>query len=51
MKLSLFTDNIDEYLKRDDIVDYENVNIIQLADSLWSNADGNVDYIKKAYEK
>ena len=50
MKLSLFTDNIDEYLKRDDIVDYENVNIIQLADSLWSNADGNVDYIKKAYE-
>ncbi len=50
MNLSVYTDNIDEYLKRDDIVDYENVNIIQLADSLWSNADGNVDYIKKAYE-
>lgn len=50
MNLSVYTDNIDEYLKRDDIVDYENVNIIQLADSLWCNADGNVDYIKKAYE-
>lgn len=50
MNLSVYTDNIDEYLKREDIVDYENVNIIQLADSLWSNADGNVDYIKKAYE-
>lgn len=39
MKLSLFTDNIDEYLKKDGVVNYENVNIIQLADLLWSNAD------------
>ena len=50
MKLSLFTDNIDEYLKKDGVVNYENVNIIQLADLLWSNADSDVDYIKKAYE-
>lgn len=50
MSLSLFTDNIDEYLKKDDIVNYENLNIFQLADSLWSNADSDVDYIKKAYE-
>lgn len=50
MRLSLYTDNIDEYLKRDNIVDYENANIIQLVDSLWSNADSDVEYIKKAYE-
>lgn len=50
MKLSLFTDNIDEYLKKDGVVNYENVNIIRLADSLWSNADSDVEYIKKAYE-
>ena len=50
MKLSLFTDNIDEYLKKDGVVNYENVNIIQLADLLWSNADSDVDYIKRAYE-
>ena len=50
MSLSLYTDNIDEYLKKDDVVNYENVNIIQLADSLWSNADSDVEYIKKAYE-
>ena len=50
MSLSLYTDNIDEYLKKDDVVNYENVNIIQLADSLWSNADTEVEYIKKAYE-
>lgn len=50
MRLSLYTDNMDEYLKKDDVVNYENVNIIQLADSLWSNADSDVEYIKKAYE-
>lgn len=50
MSLSLYTDNMDEYLKKDDVVNYENVNIIQLADSLWSNADTEVEYIKKAYE-
>ena len=50
MKLSLFTDNIEEYLKKDGVVNYENVNIIQLADLLWSNADSDVDYIKRAYE-
>ena len=50
MSLSLYTDNMDEYLKKDDVVNYENVNIIQLADSLWSNADSDVEYIKKAYE-
>lgn len=50
MRLSLYTDNMDEYLKKDDVVNYENVNIIQLVDSLWSNADSDVEYIKKAYE-
>ena len=50
MSLLLYTDNIDEYLKKDGVVNYENVNIIQLADLLWSNADSDVDYIKRAYE-
>ena len=50
MSLSLYTDNMDEYLKKNDVVNYENANIIQLADSLWSNADSDVEYIKKAYE-
>ena len=50
MSILLFTDKIDEYLKKDDIVNYENVNITQLADSLFSDAGSDVDYIKKAYE-
>ncbi len=47
MSLLLFTDNIDEYLKKDDIVNYENVNITQLADSIFTNSDSNAEYIKK----
>ena len=50
MKLSLYTDNIDNYLKNDKVINYENEVIVRLADSLWSNADSDVEYIKKAYE-
>lgn len=50
MKLALFTDNIDEYLKKDEVINYENENITRLADSLFGNADSDVEYIKKAYE-
>lgn len=38
----LFTDKIDEYLKKDEIVNYENVNITQLADSLFTNAERRI---------
>ena len=39
MKLSLFTNNIEEYLQKDEIIDYENAEIVQLADSLWNNSN------------
>lgn len=42
MSTLLFTDKIDEYLKKDEIVNYENVNITQLADSLFTNAERRI---------
>lgn len=50
MKLSLFTNNIEEYLQKDEIIDYENAEIVQLADSLWNNSNRDVEYVKKVYE-
>ncbi len=50
MSLSLYTSNIDEYLKRDDTVNYENINITQLADSLFRKAGNEIEYIKMVYE-
>ena len=50
MDLILFTDNIEEYLKEDDVVNYGNENIKRLADTLYQGTSDEVEYIKKAYE-
>lgn len=50
MCIALFTDNIDEYLREDSVIDYRNEIITKLADVLYQEADNDVEYIKKAYE-
>ena len=40
----------DEYLKDDDVIDFNNDSITQLADTLFENANNEVEYIKMAYE-
>lgn len=50
MSIKLFTNNLDEYLQEDAVVDYNNVAITQLADSFWQEADNETDYIKRVYE-
>ncbi len=50
MNLVLYSSKIDEYLKHDDVIDYENEAIAELADTLFQSADNEVDYIKAAYE-
>ena len=50
MNIILFTENIDEYLKEDNVINYGNENIMQLADALYQGASNEVEYIKKAYE-
>ena len=47
MALILFTDNIEEYLKEDDVVNYGNENIKRLADTLYQGTSDEVEYIKK----
>ena len=50
MNLVLYSDKIDEYLKQDDVIDYENEAIAELADTLSQKADNEIDYIEAAYE-
>lgn len=50
MSITVFTDNIEEYIKEDSVIDYGNEAIAQLADALYQEADNEVEYIKKAYE-
>lgn len=50
MNIAPFTDNITEYLKQDDVIDFGNETIIRLVDSLYINADSKIEYVKAAYE-
>ncbi len=50
MKITSYTDDINEYLKTDDVIDYEYEAIAQLADTLYQKAENELDYIKLAYE-
>lgn len=50
MNLILHSNKIEEYLKRDDVIDFENEAITKLADELFQKADSEIDFIKAAYE-
>ena len=50
MNIILYSNKIDEYLKHDNVIDYNNESIIELADKLFQKADNELDFIKKAYE-
>jgi len=50
MDIVLYSNNIDEYLKHDNVIDYDNNAIIKLADILFKKANDELDFIKAAYE-
>lgn len=44
------TENIEEYLKSDDVIDHNNAIITELADSICQRANSEIEYIKAVYE-
>lgn len=50
MNIVPYLNKMDEYLKADDVIDYENEVITQLADTLCKKANNEMEYIKMAYE-
>lgn len=50
MNLILHSNKLEEYLKHDDVIDFENEAIAKLADELFQKADSEIDFIKAAYE-
>lgn len=48
--LRLYTDNVNEYLKCDDVVDSDNPEVKALADKLFAESSGETDYIRRTYE-
>ena len=50
MKIKLFINEIEEYLKCDEVIDYQDKSIVKLADRLFKNAENELGYIKTVYE-
>lgn len=50
MNVTPFTDNLEAYLKEDDVIDFGNEDIVKLADLLSQNTNCEIEYIKAAYE-
>jgi len=50
MDITLYSNKLDEYLKHDSVIDYDNRAIIELADTLFKKADNELDFIRKSYE-
>lgn len=46
----LYSDNIDEYLKWDSVIDYDNKEISDLAEMLFKKENSELAFIKAAYE-
>ena len=49
MKYNIYSNNLNDYLKLDNIVDYDNGLIKDLSDSLYEKSNGIIDYIKNAF--
>ena len=50
MHIIQHSNKIEEYLKEDEVIDYKNEAIVQLADTLFEKANNELEYIKIAYE-
>jgi transglutaminase-like putative cysteine protease len=50
MNIILYSNKIDEYLKHDNVIDYDNEAITELADTLFKKTNNELDFIKTAYE-
>ena len=50
MNVIPLSNNIEEYLKTDDVIDHNNEIIVELADHLSQKTDSEIEFIKAAYE-
>ncbi|MBE5870808.1 MAG: hypothetical protein E7294_06075 [Lachnospiraceae bacterium] len=50
MKVSLFMQDIREYLKFDAEIDFNHLSVNKPADQLYDESENETDYIRRAYE-
>ncbi len=50
MNIEPYSNNIEEYKKYDEIIDYENESVKNLSDLLYGKSEDEIDYIRRSYE-
>lgn len=50
MNIVPYSEEMEAYVKRDNVIDYDNENVAELSDALFQKADHELDFIKTAYE-
>lgn len=50
MMMQRWSHKMDNYLKHDNVIDYDNETVTELADTLFKKANNELDFIKSAYE-
>lgn len=50
MNIVPYTEKIEEYLVCDDIIDYDDAAVAELADRIYKTSDNDIGFIKNAYE-
>lgn len=50
MNIVLYSNKTEEYLKHDNVIDYNNEAITELADALFKKANNMIDFVKITYE-
>ena len=50
MNIIQHSNKIEEYLKEDEVIDYKNEALVELADTLFEKANNELEYIKIVYE-
>lgn len=50
MNIILYSNRMDEYRKHDNVIDYENKDVMELADRLFQKANNELEFIKITYE-
>ena len=50
MNIVPYSDSIEEYLKCDNVIDYDNETVAELSDALFQKAEDELRFIRNAYE-
>jgi len=48
--MKAFSEDINEYLKCDEVIDFDNTDVSKLADQLYSESERETEFVKMAYE-